>query len=559
MDATGPQANIGQPPQRTDSPMQLRALTPDGQVGDAGFPLADPVRVQVLDAQGRPVSGSRVTFTVSEGGGSATPAEAVTDSSGVAATRWQLGPQPGANALRIAAANQSVLLRATATQGRGTALVRLSGGTTDSLPAGCTLATPVAVRVVDANNVPVSGATVSFESVLGDGSLTPTSVVTGPDGVASTRWKLGFQGGASTVRAVLHSSTRATVEFTARSAPAAPNGYSIIGNKIYDPSTCAPIVFHGAARPSLQWWYAGDEHFANIGTELAQMKSWGFNLLRLPTAQSWWVPGTRLYDPGYKGRVVDAVRKARALGMAVIVDLHASDRGDMNYSATPDGQKLPDANISVPFWRDVANTFKDDGGVIFELYNEPHEIDAPMWLNGGDIPTGEDYPGGPVRPGYRAVGMQTLYDVVRSTGARNAVLVSGMHWGYRLNQVPQYAVKGYNIIYASHPYDWPDKQPEVWEQDFGSIADRYPVMLSEFGAYDCTRLWFYNSVLDYADRKGMSWVAWAWWTPPAVSASYTAQQRAADVCRFPALITDWSGTPSQSGTIIRQRLATYRP
>ena len=76
--------------------------------------------------------------------------------------------------------------------------------------------------------------------------------------------------------------------------------------------------------------------------------------------------------------------------------------------------------------------------------------------------------------------------------------------------------------------------------------------------YDCSRLFYYNAVLDYADRKGMSWIAWAWWTPPAVSSTYTAEQRQFDICKFPALISDWSGTPSPSGQIIKARLATYR-
>jgi hypothetical protein len=43
-----------------------------------------------------------------------------------------------------------------------------------------------------------------------------------------------------------------------------------------------------------------------------------------------------------------------------------------------------------------------------------------------------------------------------------------------------------------------------------------------------------------------------------VSATYTAQQRQADICKVPALITDWNGTPSPSGELIKARLASYR-
>jgi hypothetical protein len=60
----------------------------------------------------------------------------------------------------------------------------------------------------------------------------------------------------------------------------------------------------------------------------------------------------------------------------------------------------------------------------------------------------------------------------------------------------------------------------------------------------------YTQVLDYADRKGMSWVAWAWWV--------RSDQPAGNACKYPALISDWSGTPTLSGQIIKARLATYK-
>jgi aryl-phospho-beta-D-glucosidase BglC (GH1 family) len=333
-----------------------------------------------------------------------------------------------------------------------------------------------------------------------------------------------------------------------------------MGNKIYDPGTCAPILFHGIARPSMESWYGGDDRLvANVAADFTLIKSWGANLVRLPISQSFWVSGTywnnaaKAAGVDYKAKVIDVVTKARAAGLAVIIDLHSSDRGIMNFTDTPDGQQLPDANISVPFWRDVATTFKDDGGVIYELYNEPHDITAAQWLNGGDIPGGASYPGDPFpekRPAYRAVGMQTLYDVVRGTGARNLVLISGLHWGYFLNEVPQNRVKGYNIAYASHPYDWPDKQPDTWESAWGMLAATDPVIISEFGAYDCTRLGYYTQVLDYADRKGMSWVAWAWWV--------RSDQPADNACKYPSLISDWNGAATLSGQIIKTRLASYR-
>ena len=572
MDAVGPQAsNSG----------QLNSLTPDNLTGGVGFALTQPVRVQVLDGLGKPAVGAAVSFTVTGGGGSVSPTQAATDSSGVAEAQWTLGPTAGANTLTVSSGDKSVTLHATGTDGLGTTILRMSGGTTDSLPAGCALAAPLVAKVLDANNQPIAGAVVEFS---GDGTVDPATATTGADGLATTHWRVGYAGGTNQVTATLRTAAHPTVTFTARSHPAAPNGFSVMGNKIYDPNTCQPLLFHGAARPSLEWWYGGDDEFVDINAQLTLMKSWGVNVLRLPVSQSFWVTGTYWHNQAvtagvdYKAKVIDAVSKARALGLNVIIDLHSSDRGEQNYSAVPDIWKMPDVNNSIPFWTDVANTFKNDGGVLFELYNEPHpyedvwtptteadEATWSLWKNGGDIPASYDYPGdAAIRPAYKAVGMQQLYQVVRNTGARNLIIIGGTHWGYDLAGVPTHRINGYNIIYSAHPYDWPDKQPSDWQRAFGDLTATDPVMISEFGSYKCKNLdpgtmgLAYNTaVMDYADAKGMSWVAWRFWTPPAVSATLTADQREDMICSTSSLLRDWNGTPSASGQLVKSRLASY--
>jgi Endoglucanase len=592
MDAVGPQAR--------DSG-QLKSLTPDTLTGGVGIALSQPVRVQVLDALGQPMAGATVSFAVTGGGGSVSPSQAATDSSGVAETHWTLGPAAGVNTLTISSGDKSVTLHATGTEGLGTTILRISGGTTDSLPAGCALAAPVVTKVLDANNQPIAGAVVDFS---GDGSVDPASVTTGADGLATTHWRVGYAGGTNQLTATLRTAAHPSVAFTARSHPAAPNGFSVMGNKIYDPNSCQPLLFHGAARPSLEWWYGGDDEFVNVNAQLALLKGWGANVLRLPISQTFWLPGNTYYtglnggtdySAAYQARVINAVKAARALGLAVIIDLHATDRGLAQYDTVPDIHPMPDRNNSVPFWRDVANTFKDDGGVIFELYNEPHPLELDwaagspndaswnIWLNGGQIAAAPDYPGDDVntrkRVAYTAVGMQDLYNAVRGTGARNLVLIDGNHWGYNLAGVPTHRVKGYNIIYGTHPYDWGDKQPTAnnagsvgFDVEFGDLAKTDAVMISEFGSYRGTEftsakcremlpntlgLGYNKAVMDYADAHQMSWVGWRFWTPPAVGPGYTQDQRDFDICDTSSLLMDWNGTPSPSGALVKARLATY--
>ena len=64
-----------------------------GQSGAAGVPLAQPLVARVVAADGLPVVGVPVTFTVISGGGAVFPQTVSTDTLGLAATTATLGPQ----------------------------------------------------------------------------------------------------------------------------------------------------------------------------------------------------------------------------------------------------------------------------------------------------------------------------------------------------------------------------------------------------------------------------------------------------------------------------------
>src|SRR5574341_166276 len=61
----------------------------DGQAGQVGQELAQPVAVRVRDAHGNPVCGQRVNFVVTSGGGSVWAGSHNTNDSGVAMERWR--------------------------------------------------------------------------------------------------------------------------------------------------------------------------------------------------------------------------------------------------------------------------------------------------------------------------------------------------------------------------------------------------------------------------------------------------------------------------------------
>lgn len=73
----------------------------DGQTGQAGVPLADPIELELTDAGKGPIPNVPVTFEVIEGGGTLNGSTErlvrdVTDAWGIASVRWTIQGPPGA-------------------------------------------------------------------------------------------------------------------------------------------------------------------------------------------------------------------------------------------------------------------------------------------------------------------------------------------------------------------------------------------------------------------------------------------------------------------------------
>jgi len=325
------------------------------------------------------------------------------------------------------------------------------------------------------------------------------------------------------------------------SSKVAPGGYYTHGATVCDASGTAHL-FHGLDRPSLEWDAAGEWNDGEgiPRSDFSAMAAWHANVVRIALNQDFWLSGATLYAPDYQDTVDRAIKDAEAAGLDVILDLHWSDRGDLTASIAGQGQgkaghadqqQMADVN-SQQFWREVASKYKGDGHVLFELYNEPHDISWSTWLSGGAV------------LGYQVVGMQELYDTVRSAGADNIVIAGGINWAFDLAGVAATPIQGYNVMYATHPY-YPQDSQLQWDQKFGYLAaqDIAPVIITEFGDHTdaCTGDWN-TQLIQYADARQVSWTAWAWW--PAG-------------CSFPALISDWNYTPTVQGAAVKAALFDY--
>ncbi|OPX64659.1 MULTISPECIES: PEGA domain-containing protein [unclassified Methanoregula] len=166
--------------------------------------VTTPPSVIVRDAANVPIEGIEVTFTVTTGGGSVTGGSDTTDSDGVATVgSWKLGTTAGSNTLTASAANgtTSFVFSATGTAGPVTQIVK-NAGDGQSATIGTAVTTPPSVKVMDAFNNPVSGASVIFSAMPASASVSGGSQTTGSDGIATVGgWTLGTVTGSNTLTA----------------------------------------------------------------------------------------------------------------------------------------------------------------------------------------------------------------------------------------------------------------------------------------------------------------------------------------------------------------------
>lgn len=349
------------------------------------------------------------------------------------------------------------------------------------------------------------------------------------------------------------------------------------------------------------------------------MQSWGINSIRIGLNEASWLGlhtfdpvannsggadghqaaaagNLRRADPGgnYRQQIIDAVKEATDHGLYVILELHENGpdispdcalkaaaattekfecRADMlgkpkvamtpfvpNYTQNP----LPDADHSIEFWTSVAKTFKSRPNVIFDLFNEPfirpwftpsvNQWEA--WLKGTTVPF--YYTGGKpaaIYENWQSVGMQTLVDTVRATGASNIVMIGGLGYAGDMEGWLEYMPKDplRQLVAAWHAYpasnvigDAKARQPGWGDKEFdyvATIAKTVPVIIGETGdrsANGTVGSPFVQRLLPWADTLGISYLGWAW----AVWGS-----------EFNDLIKDQDGTPTDGyGAYYRQHL-----
>jgi hypothetical protein len=322
--------------------------------------------------------------------------------------------------------------------------------------------------------------------------------------------------------------------------PAQTSGLHVSGNQLVDASSNT-VRLVGVDR-------SGTEYKCNWGNgnifdgphddaSIAAIAAWHTNAVRVPLNEECWLGIPSTADPtttgaAYQSAIEGYVNQLNAQGQTVILDLHWNTA---NTAQATGQQVMADANHSPAFWTSVVHAFKGKSkSVVFDLYNEPHDISWQCWRDGGTC-SGVS---------FQVAGMQSLVNAVRATGATNLILLGGLGWSGDDTQWASWKPSDPTGSLAASWHNYGGLSActtsSCWDSQFAGIGGA-PMVVGELGETDCAES-YVDAAMPYLDARGASYLVWAWDT-------YSCGG-------FPSLISNYDGTPTEFGAGFRTHFAS---
>ena len=187
-----------------------------GQTGVVNYMLPIPVKVRILAANGRPVRGTIVEFSVENSNASFSDTTAVSDGNGYAQTTVTLGSK--SDSVRIYASvlglKGSPVKFTMFAASSGAAKVVLNSGNNQKGTVNVPYTDPVSVTVYDAFNNTVAGVPVYFTT--SNGTFAPAIVLTDSIGRAVSVWTPDSLVGTKSAQVVVPSVPSGTIPLTGK-------------------------------------------------------------------------------------------------------------------------------------------------------------------------------------------------------------------------------------------------------------------------------------------------------------------------------------------------------
>jgi hypothetical protein len=247
------------------------------------------------------------------------------------------------------------------------------------------------------------------------------------------------------------------------------------------------------------------------------MLTWRVKAVALPLNEACWIGGYGGLNPAYTGRhyrnaIAGYVKRLEAHGIRVVLRLSGAAPGNHAYGKEPQisASEIPmaDADHSLAFWRSVAKRFRDDRTLIFHAFDEPNAIGWDCALH-GCVTT--DRPEGRPRYGtYTAVGHQAIVDAIRSTGARQPIVISGIGFAGDVHGWARHRPRDplHQLVVGFNTFDFSGNFPAA-KPDLERLAKKHPLLVGGFGDTDCNSD-FSRTLMGFADSRGISYLAWTW-------------------------------------------------
>jgi len=291
---------------------------------------------------------------------------------------------------------------------------------------------------------------------------------------------------------------------------------------------------------------------------ITAMRTWKVRAVRVPLNEECWLGTSSVPAGGTKGAAYIAgvqayVNLLVSNGITPILEMHWSSgvytgnsRGscpDPNSAVAACQKPMPDAALAPSFWTGVANTFKSNNAVVFDLFNEPFPERATgnettgwtCWRDGG---TCAGIP-------YQVAGFQSLVNAVRATGSTNIIMIGGLAFSNDLTQWLQFKPTDPtgNLVAFAHIYNFNTcSTTACFDSQLAPVAASVPLSLTEIGENDCAHGTI-DTVMNWADAHGVGYLGWTW------NADF-------DCANGPGLISDYNGTATNFGIGLKNRLAT---
>ncbi|HEX6275908.1 MAG TPA: cellulase family glycosylhydrolase [Polyangiaceae bacterium] len=321
--------------------------------------------------------------------------------------------------------------------------------------------------------------------------------------------------------------TACAIDTTAVAPSAAPRGLHVVGNELRDGSD-QRLVLRGVNRSGSEYtcmraqgFFDGPGFGDGAEESVRAMAAWNINAVRVPLNESCWlsIGGAPVNFSGenYKAAIVAYVELLQRYGLVPILELHRAAPGNL---PAEELQPMPNADNTPRFWTDVAETFADNSGVIFELYNEPfpdfnRDTAAAWscWRDGCEVSRAGIDPGDTAPRTYMAAGMQSLVDAVRDAGSSHVILLGGVQYSNALTRFLEYVPDDplQQLGAAWHVYNFNAcRDASCYEGVPAAVAREFLVVATEVGQNDCEGEAFLSPLLDFLEANAIGRLAWSW-------------------------------------------------